>query len=172
VRLGVPSDRRSWPEPFEIDDFVEPLGGVEALAEYEPAGAGTNGSTVGIDDQRRWNEGQPVFRVRQGYDRGGYLGLVIGSVDVGTIGVMILPVLGLAIGIAMGVGFFFGLRGLVRRYALPRCSNPECSVRLPPTAATCPACGGLICGVIDGPHQRLAAEEAWLERQGRGEEVR
>lgn len=166
ARLGVPADRASWPEPFELDDVEETVGGVESLAEYERAGAVTDGSTERNEFEGRWNEGQPVFRVRQGYDRGGYFGLAIVPAILGVIGVLILPVMGGLIGIVTGAALYFGVRGLVRRFALPRCSHPACSARLPPKVDRCPSCGGIICGVIDGAHQRLAAEEAWLEAQG------
>ncbi len=170
-RLGVPASRDLWPEPFDLDELTGPLDGEDALAEHEREVRAEHA------EQReelararvRTNEGHPVFRVRAGYDRAGLLMLIMGSMLIGmggmVVGLLISPTYAFPIGIGAGVATFYGVRGAVRWLAMPSCSNPECMVRLRPGVETCPACGGVIRGTINGPDQRLAAEEAWHEKQ-------
>jgi hypothetical protein len=153
--LGLPPPA-SRPAPRGHADVLQPL---------EPYAAGADDPEES-ESPEPWNEGRPVFRIREStvgpqalleasvWGAGGYL---LSSV-------LFRTWLGL-VPFAL-VGLFLGLRrGLRSRHDV--CSDRGCEAALDPAATRCPNCGGEIMGYLDSPRDRPAMEERFAEEARR-----
>lgn len=108
----------------------------------------------------RRNEGRPVFRVREGYDRkisASYFGLILGGIS----GLILLSITDKAwwFAITVPIGIAFAIFKLGKARDL--CSGPGCArAELPPDATVCASCGGVISGRIGSFREHYDAEEA------------
>jgi hypothetical protein len=147
-RLGLPP-REEWPPvvapaPQAFDTRGDPpLPDPVALAQTH---------------RSRRHEGFPVFRV----------GVTAAWRYTGLASLVALPG-AVTLGLASGSGWAAvssAVAVLVAGYRLGRrrkrdfCSEPECTATIPPTAETCPGCGGTVAGHIRHPNDRLDAREA------------
>jgi hypothetical protein len=155
--LGLPP-RERWPRPRAVD--------LPPLPPYVPSEQLEGNET----EPHAWNEGRPVFRVRDS-KVANYA--MFGSTSAGTVGLILS---GLLFRSWLGLlpfavaGFAWGVR---RGRAASRdvCSDAGCRVVLAPELTRCPNCAGEIMGRLEHPDDRLEAEEQYeqaaKERRGR-----
>lgn len=154
-QLSIPEG--SWPEAPELAEFTSPLDPstldisiVEHASIHEP--------------ERRANDGQPVFRVRDSTGRTlilSYVGLAAGAV-LGLIGTLLVDHYSVIV-VGAIAGLLFAL--VKGRKAPDRCSGPGCRHILEPNEKKCSNCGGVIHGRIRDFREHLEAEEEFYEQQ-------
>lgn len=143
-RLGLP-DRRTWPAPASVPACAPSL-----LDSAPPAPSA---------QPLAFNEGRPVFRVRERRTSLRRLCLLASLVGLLYYG-LARPEHRMAILFAALSALLLVVEILRRGRLQDACSDPRCKAPLPAGARTCPGCGGTIAGMIRHRDQRLQAEES------------
>jgi hypothetical protein len=165
---------RAAMDHFESDDLLSRLGtgspdswpparGIPKVKEG-PAAPEDEVPLAAEDEDEKFNEGRPVFRLRTA--EAGKIagpGLVIG-LALGFVGVLVWPELfpAWAPVASAFIGFATGLFAGWNRSS-DHCSDVECRAPLPGEARVCPHCGGVVSGVITNAEKRLELEDRILE---------
>jgi hypothetical protein len=154
--LGLPPPA-SRPAPRDHAGVLQPL---------EPYAAGAGDPQEEREAPEPWNEGRPVFRIREStvgpqalleasvWGAGGFL--LSWMLYRSWLGLVPFALVGLVRG---------WRRGLRSRHDV--CSDRDCGAALDPAATRCPDCGGEIMGYLDSSRDRLAMEDKFAEEARR-----